>query len=161
MFLILLFCFTVLPVFELYLLFKAGAEIGALNTIGLVLFTGFLGAALAKAQGFSLLAKIQSQTRQGEIPTDSLIEGVLILAGGLLLLTPGFITDVAGLLLVIPFSRKVFARFLRAYFARKVAQGSVRFYTSADGFRPPEPPMKDANVTDVRDVGPNDTKRLH
>jgi len=115
MFLKLLLLFTVVPLIELALLIKIGAYIGVLATISIVIVTGILGASLAKYEGFSILNKIRNTLHSGGIPGDEMIEGLLIFVGGALLLTPGFLTDIAGFSLIIPASRK----FLREYLKRK------------------------------------------
>ena len=149
-----------MPIFELWLLFQAGARIGALNTVAVVLITGIVGAAMAKSQGLSLLAQMQEQQRRGELPAESMIQGFLVLAGGLLLLTPGFVTDALGFSMVMPLTRIIYARLLKVYFLRKIQSGSVQFYSnmSHSGFQQPYSPaeseIKDAKVTQVRDVTP-------
>ena len=89
MFLILVLLFTCIPALELYLLFSVGAQIGAINTILIIIGTGIVGASLAKSQGLELLFKIQDQLNKGQMPTGQLLQGFLVMGGGLLLLTPG------------------------------------------------------------------------
>jgi len=89
----LLMLFIIVPVTELYILIEAGKRIGTLNTISIIIFTGILGAYLVKHQGFMILRKIQNDLNEGTIPEDSLVQGVIILTGGILLLTPGFATE--------------------------------------------------------------------
>ena len=146
---------TTIPMMELYLLFKAGAAFGVMNTVAVVLLTGFVGAYLARLQGLVLLRNVQAQLARGEMPSESLLHGVLVLAGGLLLLTPGFITDVIGLLLLIPLTRKLIVFFGKILLKRKIAQGLVRVYSAgySAGFSGGGThPVKDAQVTNVRDV---------
>lgn len=92
----LLMLFIIVPVVELYILIEVGKKIGSLNIIGIIILTGILGAHLVKSQGFIILRKIQNDLNEGILPGDSLIQGAIILAGGILLLTPGFITDIIG-----------------------------------------------------------------
>ncbi len=94
--------FVLVPLIELFLLIKLGTAIGAVNTVFIVIITGGLGAWLAKTQGVFILFKIREELNSGILPKESLIEGVLILAAGLVLLTPGLITDAGGFLLLIP-----------------------------------------------------------
>lgn len=98
--------FILTPLIELMLLLEVGERFGAMNTIMVVIITGVIGAYLTKMQGFNILFKIRLQLQNGQFPGDSLIEGVIILIGGLTLLTPGFITDVFGFLCLIPVSRQ-------------------------------------------------------
>ncbi len=123
MFTRLLFLFTLLPLLELGLLIKVGEHIGALNTIAIVLLTGIAGASLARTQGFHIINRIRDELSQGHVPTESLLDGVLVLAGGLLLLTPGLVTDTFGFLILIPFTRAVLKNYLRRYFKSKLDSG--------------------------------------
>ena len=112
----LLFLFIVVPIAELYLLFMIGARIGFMPTLGLIIFTGILGASLARQQGLSTLAKIQNELKSGRTPTDKLIEGAMIVVGGIVLITPGIITDVFGFALMMPKFRKSIALNLKKSF---------------------------------------------
>ena len=113
----LLFLFIFIPVAELYLLIMLGSRIGFLPTIGLIVFTGILGASLARQQGLSTLAKIQNELRNGRPPTDKLIEGAMIVVGGIVLITPGILTDLFGFALMVPKFRKSIAENLKKSFA--------------------------------------------
>jgi UPF0716 protein FxsA len=97
--------FTIVPLIEVLLLLEIGTRIGTLNTIFLIILTGILGAYLMRLQGFSLLRRIQGDLGQGIAPTQPIVEGALILVGGILLLTPGFFTDAIGFLFLIPRTR--------------------------------------------------------
>ena len=97
--------FTIIPVVEIYLLIQIGTIFGALTSIALVIFTGFLGAYLARIQGLQTLFRIQESIREGQMPSGELMDALLIGIAGLVLLTPGFITDAVGFLLLIPNTR--------------------------------------------------------
>jgi UPF0716 protein FxsA len=125
MFVKLLFLFTIIPLAELALLIKIGQEAGLFNTIALVIITGLIGAALARSQGFGIIQSIQAELAQGQIPADSLIHAAFILAGALLLLTPGIITDIFGFVLLIPFTRTILKAYLKKYFRRKINRGEI------------------------------------
>ncbi len=86
--------FTLVPVLELYLLIKIGAVIGALNTLVLVILTGFAGAYLARMQGMQTMRRVRSQLQQGIMPAEDLIDAMIIFVAGIVLLTPGFLTEV-------------------------------------------------------------------
>jgi len=103
----LLFLFTVVPTLELYLLFQISDQIGGLETIYLVLLTGIVGASMAKREGISVIRQIQEASVNGEPPADKLVEGLMVLVGGILLVTPGVMTDAFGLSLIFPLSRKL------------------------------------------------------
>ncbi|MBN1604349.1 MAG: FxsA family protein [Chitinispirillaceae bacterium] len=101
----LLLAFTIIPLIELYLIITIGTYIGVWNTIFIVFFTGVLGAWLAHRQGLSVLSRIKSILSMGKMPTDELIDGVMILIAGILLITPGVLTDLTGIFLLIPVFR--------------------------------------------------------
>jgi len=119
--------FIIVPVTELYILIEAGKRIGTLNTISIIIFTGILGAYLVKHQGFMILRKIQNDLNEGTIPEDSLVQGVIILTGGILLLTPGFATDIAGFIFLIPVSRKVVKKYLLKWLKGKIKEGNFYY----------------------------------
>jgi UPF0716 protein FxsA len=102
----------IVPFVEIYLLLQVGGIIGALPTILLVVVTAMLGAGLLKQQGLATLQRFQAGLAQGEVPAYEMIEGPLILLGGALLLTPGFLTDVLGLVCLIPASRRRIAQYV-------------------------------------------------
>jgi len=116
----LLLAFTVVPAVEIALFLSIGSRIGLPATLAVILFTGIAGASLARSQGFRVLQDTQRALQEGRMPTDELIEGGLVLFGGALLLTPGFLTDLLGLACLIPGTRKAGAVLLRRGFARKL-----------------------------------------
>lgn len=124
---ILLLLFTIVPALEFYLLFKVGGSIGALNTFSLIILTGIVGASLARSQGLSILMKIQNELQTGALPGKAIIHGLLVFGGGLLLLTPGFLTDVLGFSMVIPGTRHIIVEFVRGYFNRGLKNGNIVF----------------------------------
>ena len=126
MFIKLLFFFIVIPFIELAILIKMGGLIGLWPTILIVASTGIVGAYLARNQGFSILTKIRSELNSGIMPAESLIDGFLILIGGVVLLTPGLLTDLSGLLLLIPFSRKKIKRYLKTKIYEKITKDNTK-----------------------------------
>lgn len=108
----LLLLFIIVPAVELFLLIEIGQQIGTLPTLGLIVFTGALGAFLAKRQGLQVLQKIRTQTSSGQLPAEALVDGLIILLAGAVLMTPGVLTDVLGFLCLIPMSRKVIKNFI-------------------------------------------------
>lgn len=102
----------IVPFAEIYLLLQVGGIIGALPTIFLVVFTALLGAFLLKQQGLATFQRFQLSLAQGEVPAYEIIEGPIILLGGLLLLTPGFITDILGFICLVPSLRRKIAQYL-------------------------------------------------
>jgi len=102
MFARLLALFICIPLIELYLLFLIGERIGPVPTVALVVVTGFIGASLARQQGFKVWRNIQTELNSGKMPAGELIDGLLVLVGGIVLLTPGLLTDMVGFSLMIP-----------------------------------------------------------
>ena len=109
---ILLVIFFTVPLVEMYVLIKVGEQIGALPTVGLVVLTAVIGVALLRQQGLSTLTRGVSRLQRGEMPAREMLEGLLLAVGGALLLTPGFVTDALGFLLLIPWSRQAVASYV-------------------------------------------------
>jgi UPF0716 protein FxsA len=126
MLLYLFLLFTLLPLIELALLIYIGSKTSVLWTILLVLGTGVAGAALARWQGWRTVQRIRLELRAGRLPDDSLFDGLLILAAGLLLISPGVLTDILGLTLLVPPLRTLVKRRLIGWLRRNVRVTSVR-----------------------------------
>jgi UPF0716 protein FxsA len=131
--------FTALPLLDLWLLLHVGDAIGFWNTVALVLFTGMAGAWLARTEGFRVLRSWQQALADGRIPEEGVLSGALVLAGGLLLVTPGVITDVLGLALLIPPSRRLVAAGLRRWLRRQLDAGRFRVISMGGPRRTDEP----------------------
>ncbi len=121
MFLRLLFLFTVVPLIELFILVRLGSTVGFLPTLALVLLTGALGAWLARQQGLRTLGRLREDLAAGRMPTEALVEGVLILLAGAVLLTPGLLTDLAGFALLAPPLRRQIRRLLGHRFGGRLS----------------------------------------
>lgn len=117
--------FIGVPLLELALLIKLGTAIGLTKTLLIVVGTGIAGAALARSQGFTILQRIQVDLEAGRLPTDDLINGACVLAGGLLLLTPGLLTDTVGFCLLIPMTRELLKESAKRYIQGKLDRGEV------------------------------------
>jgi len=100
--------FVVVTLAEIYVLVSVGQAIGGLSTVLLVIITAFIGSSLLRQQGWSTMAKAQQSMAEGRTPAFEMMEGVVILVSGVLLLTPGFLTDGLGLLGLMPWSRSYF-----------------------------------------------------
>jgi UPF0716 protein FxsA len=120
----LLILFIAVPMIELVLLLKVGSKIGLFPTIVVIVVTGIIGASLTRWQGTQTLAKYQEALSQGRIPHQELIDGLLILVAGAVLLTPGFLTDAAGFLLLIPGVRQLIRNRLSRTIMEKVGDQS-------------------------------------
>ena len=116
----LLFIWVVLSLAEIYTFIQIGGEIGALMTIGLIVFTALVGFSLARAQGFAVLNNIRRQINARKLPARSLWDGLLIVIAGALLIVPGFLTDTLGFLFLIPLFRLfLFRALLRRWLQRR------------------------------------------
>ena len=116
----LLLLFTIVPLVELALLFWIAEQTDWLFTIALVIVTGVLGASLARHEGLRCWTDAQRKMAQGELPADSLLDGLLILLAGAVLITPGVLTDLVGFGLLIPPIRRYFRRRLAERFRAKL-----------------------------------------
>jgi UPF0716 protein FxsA len=105
--------FIAIPILEFAVLIEIGRRIGTLNTLILVFGAGILGAVLAKMEGLRILGRIQDDLRAGIMPADQLLDGLLVLIAGVLLITPGFLSDITGMLLLVPPTRYPVKMFLR------------------------------------------------
>ena len=114
--------FILVPIIELYILLEVGKKIGVFFTIAIVIITGAVGAYLVKTHGFNLLFSIKTKINSGIIPTDSLTEGLLVLIGGIFLITPGLITDTLGFLLIIPQSRLFIFKYVKRWIMHKIRE---------------------------------------
>lgn len=114
--------FTLIPFFEIYLLIKIGYYLGAFNTILVVLVTGLLGAYLAKLQGIKTMMNVRESLNRGELPAEQMLDALLIFVAGIVLLTPGFITDLAGIGILVPNIRFWFKRWLRKKFDQWISE---------------------------------------
>ena len=124
----LMLIFVLTPLVELAILIYLGTIIGALYTIIIVVVTGIVGAILARHQGLAALSRIRSSLGEGIIPSNELFEGFLILAGGLLLLTPGIITDIVGFAMLVPQTRRIVGRGLRNLVKRRIQRGEIDYW---------------------------------
>lgn len=110
MFPVLLLLFIFVPIIEIGLFIQVGGFLGLWPTIGLVLITAFVGASLVRSQGIQTLLSVQSRLQQGEMPAQQIVEGVMLAVAGVLLLTPGFMTDALGMLVLLPAPRAKLAQ---------------------------------------------------
>lgn len=122
--------FIIVPLIELYVIIAVGEEIGAFWTVMLVLLTAFIGVNLLRIQGMSTLMRAQNSMSQGQIPAMEMMEGIALAVAGVLLITPGFITDAIGFLCLFPASRQAIIRYI-------MAKSSVNatFNTGPGGFQ--------------------------
>ncbi|MFN7132907.1 MAG: FxsA family protein, partial [Myxococcales bacterium] len=129
--------FTLVPLLELYLLVKLGERIGAGTTVIIVLLTGLVGAWLAKREGLRALHSWRRAIAEGRLPDEGIVSGLLVLVGGVLLVTPGVLTDVAGLSLLFPPTRRWIGAQVRRGAARRIREGALHVRVGGFGRRPP------------------------
>ena len=120
MFPLLAVLFLAVPLAELYVLIQVGQVIGVLDTLGLLLLISIVGAWLAKREGIGVLRRMQAQINAGRVPGIELVDGFLILVAGAFMLTPGFLTDIVAILLLLPPVRAGVRRALRHRIARRI-----------------------------------------
>ena len=125
--------FIIVPLVELVLLLKLAEWTRWEIAVGLVIITGLAGGTLARHQGLSVWRRIQAELGAGRLPGMALLEGAFVLAGGLLLVTPGIITDAVGLLCLLPWTRALLARWLRRRLEKQV---TARHFGGSDEDRP-------------------------
>jgi len=144
--------FTLVPLLDLWVLLAIGRAIGFWPTVALVLGTGLTGAWLAKSEGLRVIRAWQHALEEGRVPDEGVLSGVLVIVGGVLLVTPGVITDAVGLALLFPPTRRLAAAGLRRYLARAVRTGRIRVvtlgHTPGTGSEPGTRPAAD-EVVDV------------
>ncbi|HSD76332.1 MAG TPA: FxsA family protein [Solirubrobacteraceae bacterium] len=139
MFLLLLLLFIVVPLVELYVIIQVGQAIGVLPTIALLLLDSLLGTALLRSQGRGAWQRFNAALGAGRVPAREVADGAMIVVGGALLLTPGFVTDVFGILFLLPPTRALLRRLLARAVGRRIVVatpfGTVR--PGASGGRGP------------------------
>ncbi len=132
-----LIAFIVVPIVEMVILIEVGGIIGALPTVGLVVLTATIGIWLLRLEGMATLARVQGKLERGEIPETELLEGIMLLVGGALLLTPGFVTDAIGFSCILPGLRRPIARWIM----RRGMLSAITVINSRTGaFRQQNPP---------------------
>lgn len=148
--------FATATLLELSILIPLGKAIGLPATLALVIGTAAVGGTLAKRQGVTIWNRIQRELRQGELPGDSLLDGLAVLIAGTLLLTPGVLTDAAGILLLIPPCRAPLKALIKKYAKERLDQPEVTYIHGGAGFGGGHQPGSNRNTArpdeDVIDV---------
>jgi UPF0716 protein FxsA len=148
----LLLLFTLIPLIELAVMIKVGGIIGIGPTIAMVLAAGVLGAALARHEGLRTLHGVQADVAAGRVPGDRIIDALLILVAGVLLIAPGFVTDLIGVLLLIPPVRVLARGYLKKRFVAR--------FTIISGAGPNSGhPRGQDDLIDVEARSPQDSER--
>ena len=121
---LLILLFIIVPALEVTLLVASSHWIGIWPTFLMIIVTGIIGAYLAKKQGIAVLREVQYRLSRGQMPTESLLDGGCILIGGILLLTPGYATDIIGFLLLVPVTRKIVTYWFMKWIEKKIKKNN-------------------------------------
>lgn len=148
--------FVLVPIVEIALLIKVGGWIGTWETVGLVVLTAVVGTALFRAQGFAVMLRAQETLERGAFPARELFDGACVLVAGILLLTPGFVTDAVGLVLLVPRLRLWIGR---AVWSAMLRSRNVRVKTWEFGRPPPPDDVIEGEFREIEPEGPEPTER--
>jgi UPF0716 protein FxsA len=135
--LLIVLLFILVPIAELYVIIKVGEAIGLVATLALLVADALLGSLLLRQQGRAAWVRFNRALAENRLPHKEVFDGVLIIMGGALLLTPGFLTDVVGLILLIPPTRAAVRALAARRVRRRMARGGITFWTVGRGPRPP------------------------
>jgi UPF0716 protein FxsA len=130
---ILIILFVVIPLTELFILLQVAEIIGGWMTFFLVILTGIAGGVLVRFAGLNTLARIQREWREGHMPADPIIDGLIILVGAAFLLTPGILTDIAGMSTLFPPTRAFYRGLIKKWFNAKVESGQATMHMGGYG----------------------------
>ena len=133
---------TVIPLIEVYFLLRLGETIGGANTFAVVILTGILGAWLLRHQGASIMADLQKQAAQNQLPADAATKGLFVFIGGVLLLTPGVLTDLLGFSFIIPQTQKLWRKMFMDNWQKGVRSGNIKFYSNMNFGQGPQSPFE-------------------
>lgn len=125
--------FLLVPAVELFLLIRMGQLVGFWPTLAFVILTGWVGAWLARLEGMRVLARFQQEVAVGRIPGQAIFDGAAVLLGGAFLVAPGVLTDVTGLALLFPPTRRLIQRWVRKRLQRGIMEGSIKVLTTVPG----------------------------
>lgn len=148
--------FIIVPIAEIYLIIEVGSVLGTLPTIGLIALTAIAGASLARHQGISAMQKVKRSMAQGRAVGTSMVEAALVLAAAVTMLTPGFITDITGLALLLPPIRARVARHIAKRLESRMHEGGSGFVVHGPGMGMPfaEPPPGGDDASEPYDPPP-------
>ena len=125
--------FIAIPLIDVILFITVGKYIGLWNTIFIIIMTGIVGAILVKSQGINILNKALGEIRSNKVPIFSIFEGIAILIAGAFLLTPGFLTDTLGCILLVPKARNIIINYITMYLKKRTIYKEKTMYNSNEG----------------------------
>ncbi len=131
--LVFIFLLIAIPVAELYVIFQVAHAIGVLESVALLVLISVIGGWVVRTAGLNALARGMAQFAQGRVPTDELINGGIVLVSGTLMFTPGFLTDIVAVLLLLPPVRAVVRAVVKRRVSRRIAHGRASFFASRFG----------------------------
>ena len=140
---ILFICFLIIPIVEMWVLIEVGSFIGTLFTVGLVLLTAVIGVSLLKKQGLSTFIKANQRMQAGQMPVTEMGEGLMLAVAGALLVTPGFVTDSIGFMLLTPGIRKILAK---SMLTKMMVSGQAQAYSAQAHYSNQGDGFKESNV---------------
>ena len=147
--------FLLVPIVEIYVIVQVGQQIGALPTVLLLIFESALGAWIVRHEGRRAWGALQTAATSGQLPSRELADAALVLVGGTLLLTPGFVTDLVGFFFILPPTRPLARRLLIGFFMRRAVVAVTRFGPAGPGggpaYRPGSGPGRVVQGEVVRD----------
>lgn len=126
---VLIMLFLLVPILEIWFLVAAGRGIGWGPALLLCVLTGVIGAWLAKREGLQIFRLAQVQLSRGELPGEAILDGICVFMGGLLLLAPGFLSDIVGFLLLIPYIRGIAKLFIKRWLYKRIRNGQLNIFT--------------------------------
>jgi UPF0716 protein FxsA len=133
MFQLLFVLFIIIPIIEITVIMQVGALLGLWPTIAIVILSAWLGAKYVRQQGLATLQSVQTKMAQGEMPSGEIVTGLMLLVAGVLLVTPGFVTDIFGLLLLVPSVRTAIATQVQKHIKVNQLGAGASFHHSATG----------------------------
>jgi UPF0716 protein FxsA len=133
MFQLLFVLFIIIPIIEITVIMQVGAVLGLWPTVAIVILSAWLGAKYVRQQGLATLQSVQTKMAQGEMPSGEIVTGLMLLVAGVLLVTPGFVTDIFGLSLLIPAVRKAIAAQAQQHIKLKQAAYGSKFQQGHQG----------------------------
>ena len=146
MFRVLFVFFIIIPIIEIAVLMQVGSFLGLWPTLAIVIITAWLGAKNVRQQGLATMQSVQTKMAQGQMPSDEIVAGLLLLVAGVLLVTPGFVTDIFGLSLLIPSVRKALIKTVQKHLVTTQFSAGASFQQG--GFTQSENDQSPGNVYD-------------
>ncbi len=135
MFQLLFILFIIIPIIEITVIMQVGALLGLWPTVAIVILSAWLGAKYVRQQGLATLQSVQSKMAQGEMPSNEIVTGLMLLVAGVLLVTPGFVTDIFGLSLLIPGVRNAIAKYVQKHIkVNQLGAGASFHHGTSNGF---------------------------